>query len=265
MLPILLELGFIKIYTYGVFLTLAFFWSAFFLWKNITLTSHKEDEIFDGVFLSLLGGVFIGRLEYVILNFSDFGYNILRFILINGYPGIGELGLVAGIILSLAIFCSVRKIEFTKIIDYAVPPLLLALAIAKLGAFFSGSEIGTQTKFFISLAYPNLDGMRHLTALYESILLFAGSFFAYKVLRSIRRNNLFEGFNLVFFIWYFALVTVLFDQITAFRPMVNGVGFDLVVGGVLLLTSSVYVLYHFRKLIHTFFATMIKQGKAKKK
>lgn len=265
MLPVLLDLGFIKIYTYGVFVTLAFFWSTFFLWKNITMTSHKEDEIFDGVFIALLGGVFVGRLEHVILNFSDFGYNLLKFILINGYPGIGELGFVAGIILTLAIFCSVRKIEYMNLIDYSVPPLLLAIAIAKLGAFFAGSLIGTQTRFFLSLAYPNLDGMRHLTALYESILFFAGSFFAFKILRSIRRNNLFEGFNLLFFVWYFSLITVLFDPITAFRPMVQGIGFDLIVGGVLLLTSSVYVIYHFRKLIRSSFLQVIKQGKAKKK
>ena len=31
MLPVLLDLKFVKIYTFGVFLVLAFFWGAFFL------------------------------------------------------------------------------------------------------------------------------------------------------------------------------------------------------------------------------------------
>ncbi|PIZ68201.1 hypothetical protein COY13_01625, partial [Candidatus Roizmanbacteria bacterium CG_4_10_14_0_2_um_filter_36_35] len=62
MLPVLLDLKFIKIYTFGVFLMLGFLWASFVLWRNIRLTSHKEEEIFDGLFLSLLGGLFFGRL-----------------------------------------------------------------------------------------------------------------------------------------------------------------------------------------------------------
>ena len=72
MLPVLLNFAFIKIYTAGVFLVLAFFWGLFFLWKNIKLTSFKEEDLFDGVFVGLLGGLFFARIFYIILNFGDF-------------------------------------------------------------------------------------------------------------------------------------------------------------------------------------------------
>ena len=85
MLPILLQIGFIKIYTFGIFLVLAFFWSTYYLWRNIQLTSFKEEEIFDGVFFGMLGGALLGRLFYVILHFPDFGLNFLKFLLVNGY------------------------------------------------------------------------------------------------------------------------------------------------------------------------------------
>jgi len=65
MLPVLLDLPFIKIYTFGVFLVLAFFWSAFLLWKNFLLTSYKEEEIFDQLFLGLVGGLLVSRIVYV--------------------------------------------------------------------------------------------------------------------------------------------------------------------------------------------------------
>src|SRR3989338_9939126 len=94
MLPVLLNVGFLKIYTFGVFLVLGFFWATFLLWKNIRLTSLKEKDVFDGLFISLLGALFFGRLVYVILNFKDFGFNLLKFILINGYPGISLYGLI---------------------------------------------------------------------------------------------------------------------------------------------------------------------------
>ena len=97
MLPVLLDLKFIKIYTFGVFLVLAFFWGSFVLWKNIRLTAQKEDEIFDGLFISFAGGLFMSRLVYVILNFDKFGSSILKFILINGYPGLSLYGALIGI------------------------------------------------------------------------------------------------------------------------------------------------------------------------
>jgi len=249
MLPVLLDLGFFKLYTFGIFLVLAFFWGAFFLWKNITLTSYKEDEIFDAVFFGLLGGILVGRIQFVALHFSDFGYDLLKFLLINGYPGIGFLGFLAGFFLFLLIFTGWKKINFMRAIDYFVAPFLLSIAIAKLGAFFAGSEIGTQTKFLLALTYRNLDGARHLTALYETLAFFAASFFAYKIVRSIRRGQLYEGFNFVYFIWCVGLVTVAFDNLKAFRVMVKSVSFDLVVSSLLVLTVSVYFLYYFRQSI----------------
>ncbi|MBP9690459.1 prolipoprotein diacylglyceryl transferase [Candidatus Woesebacteria bacterium] len=264
MLPILLDLGFIKIYTFGVFLVLAFFWASFYLWKNVSMTSHKEDEVFDGIFFALFGAVLIGRIQFVALHFSDFGFNILKFILMNGYPGIGIMGFILGFLVFLGLFVSMRKIEFGKLIDYTVPPLFLALAIGKLGAFFAGTEIGSQTGFFLSLAYKNFDGMRHMTPLYESIAFFAGSYFSYKVLRSIRRNALSDGFNLKFFLWYFSLVAVAFDPIKSFRQIIQGISFDLVVGGLCLLTASIYMLYYFRKFLSTRLFGFLSFSKKKK-
>lgn len=252
MLPVLLDFGFIKLYTYGVFLVLAFFWSAFFLWKNIALTAFKEDEVFDGLFISLAGATLVARIVYVALHFSDFGYDILRFLLINGYPGLNSMGFVAGWFLTLLIYCHMKKQSFLRLVDYVTGPFLLALGIAKIGSFFSGSEVGTQTSFVLALSYPHLDGMRHLTPLYESILFFLGSVILYKLLRQIRRGKWFEGFTLVFAAWFFGLVSTIFDPLKAFHSPVKGISFDMIVGSVILLTGSIYLLYYFRIVIfHT--------------
>lgn len=256
MLPVLFELGFIKIYTSGVFLVLSLFWSAFFLWKNISLTSYKEEEIFDGLFLSLIGGLFIGRAIYVIINFSEFGLNILKFILITGYPGIYFFGFVFGFFLFWYIFMSVKKIPYRKCIDYIVPPFFLALGIGKIGAFFSGSEIGTQTKFIIALIYPNLDGARHLTSFYEGLLFFAGAYLTYKLIFLIRQEKLQGGFNLIFFIWAFSFTQSLLDPLKSFKIVIGQYSVDMVVSLVLLLTGSIYLLYYFRVAIFNFIKTI---------
>ncbi len=264
MLPILLDLWLIKIYTQGVFLVLAFLWSTFLVWKNVTLTSYKEEDVFDGIFLSLFGGLFVGRIFYVALHFEDFGFDILKFLLINGYPGIYPIGAILGFILSLYLFTLSRKISFFQLIDYIVAPLFLAIAIAKLGAFFSGSEIGTQTSFMLSLKYPNLDGARHLTPLYESILFFIASFLSHGIVKQIRRENLSEGFNLWFFVWLYSLVTLVFDPIKSFRVEIWGITFDMIISSIMLLTVSIYFIYYFRKLIMKRFSEIFSFGKGKK-
>ena len=246
MLPIILDLGFIKIYTFGIFLVLAFFWSSFFLWKNIALTSYKEDEIFDALFISLFGGLVIGRLVHILLNFNDFGFDVLKYILINGYPGLHLSGAIVGFFLFLLTYTKTKKIPYSRLIDYVIPPLLLALAIGKMGAFFSGAEVGSQTHFMVSLKYPNLDGQRHLTPLYESILLFIGSYITYKILMNIRREKYYEGYNFLMFWIIFSFTLVVTDPIKSFKLLWHGMSMNMILHGVILLTGSICVLYYFR-------------------
>lgn len=252
MLPVLLDLGFIKIYTYGVFLLLSFFWAAYFLWKNILLTSYKEEDIFDSVFISLFGGLMFGRIEFVVMHFSEYSWDLLKFFLLNGYPGIGYLGFLLGFFLTFAIMLKRQDIPVAKVIDCVVPPLLLAIGIGKLGAFFSGTEIGTQTTFPISLIYQNIDGLRHLTPLYEATFYFMGSYFSFLILRSIRRDLLSDGFNGSFFIFIVSLTILLFDNLKSFRVFLAfaPISFDFMISAILLLTIVGYYIYYFRKQIN---------------
>ncbi len=246
MLPVLLDLKFIKIYTFGVFLVLAFFWSTFMLWRNIRLSSYKEEEVFDGLFISLAGAVFISRVVYVILHFDKFGFNLGRFILINGYPGTSLYGALIGGMIVFYIYCTVRKISFFEIIDYLISPLILSIAIAKLGSFFAGVEVGVKTTFPVAVKYAGFDGLRHPAAFYESILFFIGALIAYKIMFAVRREKFQKGFSVFFFWWYFAVVIVLFSRLKVLPPSILKIDFNAAVSVVILLTSSLYFLYYFR-------------------
>lgn len=253
MLPILIEFGFIKVYTYGVFLLLAFFWSAYLLWRNILLTSFSEEEVFDSVLLSIVGGLFIGRLEFVLLRLSDFDWDLLKFILVNGYPGIGLLGFIGGALLFLLIALKRKDIPFSKIIDCLTPALFLGIGIGKLGSFLSGTEIGTKTNFYLNLIYQNIDGRRHLTSLYEAILFFVFSFFAIYILKIIRRDGLSHGFNGYFLLFGVSFVNVFFDGLRSFRAFLpnTSITFDFGLSIILLLTTTIYLFYYFREFIES--------------
>jgi phosphatidylglycerol:prolipoprotein diacylglycerol transferase len=249
MLPVLLDLHFVKIYTFGVFLVLAFFWSTFILWKNIRLTSYKEEDIFDGIFIALFGGLFLGRLIYVTLHFNKFGFDFLKFILINGYPGITLYGVLLGSIVTFILFCQIKRIKFSEVVDYIVPSLFLAVGIGKLGSFFAGTEVGTKTKFFLALKYVNFDGFRHLTPLYEAVIFFIAGFISYKFLFAIRREKLWHGITFYFFCWVFSIVYFAFDPLKSNKTLVMGQSVNWAVSLSLLLTFTLYFLYHLRSQI----------------
>jgi len=246
MLPILFTIGGLKVYTFGVFLVLAFFWGSFLLWKNIRLTVFKEDKVFDGLFNAILGALLLGRLVYVWLNWNRFGFSFLKFILINGYPGLSLWGAIFGGVLGLLIFSKIEKLDFLKLADYFATPTLLALAIGKLGAFFAGSEVGTKTNFPLSLHYFQIDGARHLTAAYESIFFFILAYVGYKLLFKIRKRILGQGFNLIYLFWSISFVYLLFDSLKKDKLTFLSYSFNQILSLVIFLTLTVYFVYYFR-------------------
>lgn len=259
MLPVLLDLKFVKIYTFGVFLVLAFFWGSFLLWKNIRLTSHKEEEVFDGVFFSLLGGLFVGRFVYVLLNFKEFGFDIVKFILVNGFPGLSLYGTLIGGLGSLYLYYTLKKAKFSSVIDYFISPLFLALAFGKLGSFFAGAEVGTKTKLFLSIKYAGFEGFRHLTALYESLFFFFAAYISYRILFEIRKEKYSHGFLFAFFIWFFSLIYFVFDKLKEHHLLLESYSFNKILSSILLLTLSFYFIYYFRSLIKHYGQTAFKK------
>lgn len=249
MLPVLLDFKFVKIYTMGVFLVLAFFWASFVLWRLIRLSSYKEEDIFDALFNSIFGGLFMGRLVYVILNFKDFGFSPLKFLLVNGYPGFSLYGILLGVFGVLYFWAAIKKEKFRDMIDYFIPPALLALAIGKLGSFFSGSEVGTKTRLFLAARYASMDGMRQLTPLYEAVLFFLFAYLSYRILFEIRKDHLKKGFNLNLFLWAQGFVYFIFDNLKQYHLYFLNYSFNQIVSFVLLLTFSFYFVYYFRSLL----------------
>lgn len=249
MLPVLLDLKIIKIYTFGVFLVLAFFWGMFLLWESIKLTAYKEEDVFDGLFITLFAGLFFSRLFYIILNFSDFGLNILKFILINGYPGLSLYGGFFGGFIILAIFLKAKKIDFHQAVDYFIAPLFLSLAIGKIGAFIAGVEIGQKTKFLLKISYLGYEDGRHLTSLYEGLLFFLAVYLAYKILFAVRRKFVPYGFVFYFFFLYFGAVYFLLDKLKANHLYLVGLSFNLIVSLVAVIVFGCYFLIFFRRQI----------------
>jgi len=205
MLPVLVDLGIVKIYTVGIFLMLAFFWAMFWFWRNVKRTSFKEESMFDAAFISLAGGMVFARGTYIMLNYQEFGPHILKYILINGYPGLSIIGGLIGGFVTLLLVTKYTKDSFMEVVAYAIPSLFLALGIGKLGALLGGNTIGAQTNFPLAVSYVGYDGPRHIVALYEAILMFIGFFVSQKLMLTYRRDTIDVGSLFSFFVMFTSL------------------------------------------------------------
>jgi len=249
MLPILLDLKIIRIYTIGVFLVLAFFWGSYWLWRNIKLTSYKEEDIFDGLFITLFGAFLSARLLFIALHFEDFGFNFLKFILINGFPGLSILGALIGGGFTLYLYTRARKINFREMVDYIVGPLFLALAIGKIGSFFGGTDVGTKTAFFLRVNYVGHEGAGHIVAVYEAVLFFMAFIVSQRLLFKIRRGEAAPATAGYFFLIFFCLTQIILDNIKVNRLYLADLPFDIVVNGLVLLVTSAILLFNNRRLM----------------
>lgn len=246
MAPLFAQLGSLSIYTYGVFLVLGFFWACFFIWKHIRISKFPEEQSFDIVFISFAISLLVGRIVYGALHFDEFGFNILKYLLVNGYPGMSPFGMVIGAIGALYVLCQRNKIRFEEFTDYIVPSMFIFVSIAELGAFIAGIEPGLMGKWF-----------RHPVALYKALILGAGAYISIRLFYSIRKENADKGVVLSFFIFLYSLTVFAFHYLKDKRAAIGDSPFELWAFFILLLTSCFYIVYYFRVFISLGFTRFI--------
>ena len=260
MLPILLDLRIIKIYTFGVFLLIAFFWALFWFWRNIKRTSFKEEQMFDGAFISLIGALIFSRLTYVLLNYNDFGPDILKFILINGYPGLSLIGALIGGFFTLSLFTRVVRLNFLEVVAYSIPSLFLAIGIGKIGAFFGGNEIGAVTEFPLAIQYIGYEGYLHIVPVYEAVIMFVGFYISQQMLLRYRRDKIHVGSIFSFFIMLVSLTYMSLDFIKGDILYLSSVRFNVALPAVFFTVFGFVELIKYRKAIIRSVQKIFKKG-----
>jgi phosphatidylglycerol:prolipoprotein diacylglycerol transferase len=202
--PILFRIGQFEIYSYGVFMALAFCASLYVLMKQARGTGPKIDPstVSDIVFLIILSGILGGKLAYVMLNLpayiqTPFDASLWR----------GGFVFHGGFFLALAavfIYAKKRNTSFVAIADLLIPYTALAQAIGRIGCFLNGCCYGRPTNLPIGRVFGlnSPAGYHygalplHPTQLYSSLFLFILFLF----LKKVRSNRKFEGETLLFYL-----------------------------------------------------------------
>ncbi len=172
--PVIFDLGFVKIYWYGVMYLLAFL-AAYLLAKYRAKSSQKwnERQVDDLIFYGALGAVLGGRLGYLIFyNFTIFISNPLTFFNFqNG--GMSFHGGFLGVLIAMLLFNKKSKFSFFETTDFVAPLVPLGLAFGRVGNYINGELWGKVTTSAFGIYAPDQSGQwaqRYPTQLYEALL-----------------------------------------------------------------------------------------------
>lgn len=261
MLPIIFRYGNFTLYTYGVFVLLAFFWFLYVSWKLLRITSHKEEELFDKIFIALGIGLLVGRIAYLAFHLDIIiKKGFLAAFAVHLYPGFHGFTVVFAAILTLILIVRNKKYTGAELVVYILPAICVAMAIINIGTIFSGGIIGVQTDFPIRVKYALYDGLRHVPTLYRAIAFSLMAYLYYKMIFWARQQKIENAVVISSFLWIFAMINTL--TIPLHDVLTYGAGssyrlYDIYISVFLLLTAFGSLMYHWR----SYFFGFIKVGR----
>ena len=178
--PIAFTLGPFTVRWYGIVISLAIFTALLLSLRQSPRYGIHPDSMIDMFMFALPISVIFARLFFVAFEWDTFRDDLLGIFRI-WEGGIAIYGAVIGAVLTVLIFCRVRKFAFWDWVDFAGIYLPLAQAIGRWGNFFNQELYGGNTRDGFPLgmtgdliqAWPNpgVDPARtvHPTFLYESV------------------------------------------------------------------------------------------------
>src|SRR3989338_6692703 len=158
--------------------------------------------------------------------------------------GLSFHGGLLGAIIAAIIFCRKKKINFYDLADITVIPLALGLALGRIGNFTNGELFGRITNVPWAVKFPDAEGFRHPSQIYESLK----NFFIFSVLWYGKNMKLPKGFMF----WLFVIMySALRFMVEFFRHQDEQLGFIigfLSMGQVLSIVMFVIGIFFFYKV-----------------
>jgi len=204
MFPIILKLGPLNIYSYGLMLFISFV-------VGIKIVEHRAKKfgvdpkkITDLALVVLIAVVVGSRLLYVIFHWGEFKDDLIGIIAFwrGGLAGLMFYGGLVGAILAGILYAKSQKMPLLKMLDAVAPAIVLGEFFTRIGCFLNGCCFGKPTDSACGIVFPQNSPAGyifpntkiHPTQLYSSLAGLSLFFFALW----LEKRKLKEG--LLFFI-----------------------------------------------------------------
>jgi phosphatidylglycerol:prolipoprotein diacylglycerol transferase len=192
--PILIEFGFIKIFTYGLLVASGFFIS-------ILLASHQgkkegldPQEIIDLCFYLLVSSLLGARLMYVVVEykyFMDHPLEIFKF----WKGGLVYYGGLIFAMLVAVLYMKKKEMPVWQVADILAPSIAIGQAIGRWGCFFAGCCYGVKTDVPWAIVFTDPNSLAplgiplHPTQIYLSL----NAVVIFSILIWLRKRKTFHG------------------------------------------------------------------------
>ncbi len=218
MRPILFSLGPLHLYSFGLTVALGVFLSLILMIRVARRDQFPQsvNDVYDLVFVTVLGGFAGARLFYIVQNWEEYAPNPWK-IFAFWEGGIIFYGGVAGALAALFVFSRWRKISFLKVLDFLIPFEALTHAFGRVGCFLNGCCYGKVCHLPWAVTFPDVPEPRHPTQIYEA--LFNLGLFLY-LSRRYKQKHFPGEISTVYFMFY-AVWRFLIEFLRADNPIWN--------------------------------------------
>lgn len=207
MYPILIQIGSVTLYSFGLLVAFAFLAGTFWAMKRAESAGESGDSYLQAVFWIVLSGFIGARLLYAAYFPGIYLEEPLKILTDRGgFVWYG--GLISAIVVSL-VYVKIKKISLARFGDIMIVPAALGLAIGRIGCFVSGCCYGKPTELPWGVQFPHYHETYpmfvHPTQLYESAALFLFTLILWKMEKRFRMPGqttclFFIGYGLIRFI-----------------------------------------------------------------
>jgi len=205
--PVLINIGKIHIYSYGLMIAIGILVGLFLARRQAAREGIDPNKIIDIAFYALVAALIGSRLLFVLTNFGEYTDNPLDIL------KIWEGGLVfyGGLIPAVAVaiwYIKRANLPLWQVTDIFAPSIAIGHAFGRIGCFLAGCCYGTPSSLPWAVTFADPRSLApqgiplHPTQLYSSLGLFA--IFAFLVF--LRRKKTFQGEIL----WSYTLVYSIF-------------------------------------------------------
>jgi len=153
MKPVLFEFSFVKIYGYGLMITIGIIAALFLLSYRSKKKLYNEDNIWDMAMLIFIFGIIGGKVMYIV---TDIKYILQQpSVLKNVGYGFVIYGAVFGGILAVYLYSAKKGWNTLSVCDLVIPCLPLAQGFGRIGCFLAGCCYGRETSLPIGVEFHN--------------------------------------------------------------------------------------------------------------
>lgn len=149
---VLFKIGSVTIYSYGAMIALGMLAALALAYYRVKKAGLQTDMVWNIALYGILGGLVGAKLLYIITELGAIIENPALLLDVgNGFVIYG--GIIGGV-LTVWLYCKVKKVSFMDYLDPVIPAVPLAQAFGRIGCFFAGCCYGKATDGWCGVVFP---------------------------------------------------------------------------------------------------------------